>query len=57
MKFRVILCNSGGELDSRELDVDPRAEPAFELDHAIHDVIDEWILSPGDLIQITQPAP
>lgn len=54
MKIIATLSNSAGELDRRELRLDAADELAdsAEMSELIWDLIDDWILSPGDTIKI-----
>lgn len=52
MKIIATLSNSAGELDRRTLYVDDLDDSA-EISEAIWDAIDDWMLSPGDTIRIT----
>lgn len=52
MKIRIILSNSGGELDRLTMDVGDD-DPA-EVSGHIHDELDAWQLAPGDTIKIVE---
>lgn len=51
-KATVILEGSGGELDRAEIAITNGDDPDEQLNLAIHAVIENWILSPGDTIRI-----
>jgi len=50
MTIKVTLSTHAGELDSRNVDVTDL--DSAEVSSAIWDAIDDWMLSPGDIIQI-----
>jgi|GEM_PF-4497281 len=52
MKISVTLENTGGILDTREIDT--RDDDSAEVSTAIWDAIDDWMLSPGDVIRIAE---
>lgn len=54
LKAVVVLEGQGGELDRAEVEVKrPGDDPGEALSIAIHDAIENWVLSPGDTIRIT----
>lgn len=53
MTIEAILLGRGGELDRRKIVADDDDDP-MEISEAIWDAIDDWILSPGDTIKITE---
>lgn len=53
LKAIVVLEGQGGELDRAEVVANPRGhDPDEALNLAIHEVIEDWVLSPGDIIRI-----
>ena len=53
LRTTVVLEGQGGELARAEIVINrPGDDPDAELDVAIHDAIENWILSPGDTIRI-----
>lgn len=50
MYIRVSLHNAGGELDSARVELNE--EDTDAQSHAIIDAIENWTLSPGDIIKI-----
>jgi hypothetical protein len=52
MKIKITLSGSGGVLETRNIDTsdDDRAE----VSTAIWNAIDDWMLAPGDTIQISE---
>jgi hypothetical protein len=52
MKIRIVLSNSGGELDRLTMDV--RDDDAVDVSEQIHGELDAWLLSPGDTIKIVE---
>jgi hypothetical protein len=57
MKFAVILESSGGELDRAVITAPLGVVPDDWINNAIHDVIEDWILSIGDTIEIVELTP
>jgi hypothetical protein len=56
-RVAVILENIGGELDRATVTVRIRHDdPEESANLAIHEVIEDWILSPGDTIRIEEVA-
>jgi len=53
MRIRLILCNSGGELDRLTMNVNADDDSA-EVSQLIHDELDAWVLAPGDTIKIVE---
>lgn len=54
MKVRVTLFNSGGELASKVLTIAKSDDEDEAINLAAGEVIEEWILSVGDTITITE---
>jgi hypothetical protein len=53
LKATVVLEGQGGELDRAEVVIKrPGEDPEEELSLAIHSAIENWVLSPGDVIRI-----
>jgi hypothetical protein len=52
MTIKITLASHAGELDSRNVDVTDL--DSAEISNAIWQAIDDWMLSPGDVIQIGQ---
>lgn len=52
MKIRIILSNSGGELDRLTLDADDN-DPALASEQ-IRSGLEAWVLAPGDTITIKE---
>ena len=50
MKVRIVLNGTGGELDRQTINVNDN--DSAEVSEQIHDVINAWVLSPGDTIVI-----
>ncbi len=50
MKIIITLNGTAGELDRKDLYVDDTDDASV----AIHDAIEDWILSPGDTITIRE---
>lgn len=48
----VILEGTGGPLDRTEVTYELGNDPGEAANLALHQVIDKWILSPGDTIKI-----
>jgi hypothetical protein len=52
MKIRIILSNSGGELDRQVIEANENA--STDLSDSIYDAIKAWPLAPGDTITIKE---
>jgi hypothetical protein len=52
MKIKITLNGSGGELASQVVDVPESDDPESVVNCLCHDVIETWLLSAGDSIQI-----
>jgi hypothetical protein len=54
-KLAVVLSNRGGEMDRAVFALDEGGDDPEEAQNlAIHDVIEDWILAPGDVITIEE---
>jgi hypothetical protein len=55
MRVGIELVNSSGcSLDSKVVNLPESEEPEIAIADAIRDCLDEWMLSPGDTIRITE---
>lgn len=53
MKICVRLSNSGGQLDHREITIRDDDDTA-EISEQIQEIVETWILAPGDTITIVE---
>lgn len=54
MKIAIILENLGGELDRAEINVEESDDSNETSNLSIHEVIEDWILSVGDIIRVVE---
>lgn len=54
MKIAIILENIGGELDRAEVNVEESEDSDETVNLSIHEVIEDWILSVGDIIRVVE---
>jgi hypothetical protein len=52
MKIRIILSNSGGEMDRQTIEWDQMSDSELSAD--IHQAMKAWTLAPGDTITIKE---
>jgi hypothetical protein len=52
MKITITLSGAGGVLDTRQIDT--ADDNSAEVSQAIWNAIEDWILAPGDTIQIIE---
>lgn len=50
MRIAVILDNGGGEMDRAEINIDEEDDENTNL--MIHEVIEDWVISVGDIIRV-----
>jgi hypothetical protein len=53
MKIRIVLCNSGGELDRQIIDVGDD-DGTTNISCEVKEAIETWTLRPGDTIKIVE---